>query len=154
MDARQRDAVDDGLGAAQRLEDRERPLPHRRAQARALEHPAHLAVGAAMGRIVRVGRFVGMRVPVSVGAPADARARRAGDLDPHVARRERPASHTRHPQPVLHSEPGKLAFEHALRKPEVEQGAQEHVSSDAGKEVEVQRARAGQGAARPPVRDG
>ena len=52
VDARERDAVDGGLGAAERLEDRERPLAHRRAQPRALEHPPHLAVGATVRSVV------------------------------------------------------------------------------------------------------
>ena len=42
---------------------------------------------------------------------------------------------------MLHPEPGELLLQRALREPEIEQRAEEHVAGDAGEEVEVQRAR-------------
>jgi hypothetical protein len=85
---------------------------------------------------------------------AAARARHARDFDADVARRQRAAVHARHPQAMLHAQPGEVGFQLALREPEVEQRAEEHVAGDAGEEVEVQRARAVPGAVRARPRAG
>ena len=106
-----------------------------------------MAVRMAMGML----SVEWVRVILGVSSsPPGARARRAGDLDLHIARRERSPANPRHPQAMLHAQPGQLLLERALRKPEVEQRAQEHVARDPGEEIEVQRSRAvrrGRGAA-------
>jgi hypothetical protein len=133
------------LGGRERLEDRKCAIAHVRHQLRARDQPPNLAnrtrvsmrmlAAPVMMICVVMSMFVHEPTVSMRAATAGARLREA-HLD--VVGVERTARDAPHVEPERNIEAGKVGFERALRKSEIEQRAEQHVARDAREGVEVQ----------------
>jgi hypothetical protein len=142
VDLLERDAVDAGLGAAERLEDRECALANRRVQARAGDQAGDGGVAATVA------------VDAAAGVPGRVSVLRTRHAHVEMPRRQRPAPHATHHQGVVEGEAREVGLELLAREPGVEERCEEHVARDAGEAIQVQDARAGRratGCARCPA---
>jgi len=132
-------AVDPGLGLGQRRKNRKRTLANGLSQVGRLENIADLAIvpssaSLSMRPVVMAMLMVVVVVVVVVVVMTGVFA---GYANAKISGRKRAARDMTHLEFVFNTQPRQIRLEFLLRKPKIKKSRSEHISSNAGKEIQM-----------------